>query len=157
MRGRLGRWLFNLNLPIIRGILNDSHRVKVVMFDERRQKILLVKNLLGRQKWSFPGGGTRKGETPEQAARREIKEELSIDLPADSYNLIAEFPYDEPETKASWRAFILTCQLPAGAKITPNQAEILEHAWFAADKLPADSSHLTDEVLATYASQLAQA
>lgn len=157
MRGRLGRWLFSLNLPIIRRILNNSRRVKVVIFDERRQKLLLVKNLLGRQKWSFPGGGARKGETPQQAARREIKEELGINLPAASYKLIAEFAYSEPETKTGWKAFILTCQLPADAKVRPNRAEILEHAWFTADNLPADSSHLTIEVMSAYGSHLAQA
>lgn len=30
--------------------------------------------------WFLPGGGSRKGETPEQTARREAQEELGVDL-----------------------------------------------------------------------------
>ncbi|MBI5061189.1 MAG: NUDIX domain-containing protein [Candidatus Aenigmarchaeota archaeon] len=43
----------------------------------RGKKILLIKDSYGR--WSLPKGHIEKGETAEQAALREIKEETGID------------------------------------------------------------------------------
>lgn len=42
-------------------------------------KILLVKPTYG-YKYTFPGGGIKKKESPEEGLRREIKEELGIEL-----------------------------------------------------------------------------
>jgi 8-oxo-dGTP diphosphatase len=35
-----------------------------------------------RTAWNFPGGGIRRGETPEAAARRELSEEIGLTAPA---------------------------------------------------------------------------
>ncbi len=34
----------------------------------------------GEEYWSFPGGGIKRGETPVRAARREVAEELGLDV-----------------------------------------------------------------------------
>ena len=39
--------------------------------------ILLVRSSY-RAEWNFPGGGIRKGENPEAAARRELAEEIGL-------------------------------------------------------------------------------
>jgi 8-oxo-dGTP pyrophosphatase MutT (NUDIX family) len=39
---------------------------------------------------SFPGGGLEAGEDPEEAARRELLEEVQIDIPAGRLRLVAE-------------------------------------------------------------------
>jgi 8-oxo-dGTP pyrophosphatase MutT (NUDIX family) len=35
-----------------------------------------------RREWTFPGGGVRRGESPDAAARRELAEEIGIVVPA---------------------------------------------------------------------------
>src|ERR1700758_4321135 len=41
------------------------------------QALLLVRSSY-RIAWNFPGGGIRRGETPEMAARRELAEEIGL-------------------------------------------------------------------------------
>ncbi len=45
--------------------------------------------------WNFPGGGIEKGETPEEAAAREVKEESGLDVNPDKLKSLGdyEFPY----------------------------------------------------------------
>jgi len=55
--------------------------VKVVMKSDLGN-ILLVKPAY-KKTWQLPGGGVNDGESPEQAAVREVKEELGLDISAD--------------------------------------------------------------------------
>lgn len=41
---------------------------------------LLMGQRLDNGKWSFPAGGCNKGETPEEAVIREVKEETGLDV-----------------------------------------------------------------------------
>ena len=59
-----------------------NYRVDVVAaVIERKGKILICQRKTGRHalKWEFPGGKIERGENPEQALKRELKEELAID------------------------------------------------------------------------------
>ena len=42
--------------------------------------VLLLKHSYGPDVWSLPGGGLSPGEDPEAAARREVREELGVEL-----------------------------------------------------------------------------
>jgi 8-oxo-dGTP pyrophosphatase MutT (NUDIX family) len=53
--------------------------VVVAAFDDAH-RVLLVRHSYGRPLWSLPGGGMNRGEQPEQAAARELGEELSCGL-----------------------------------------------------------------------------
>jgi 8-oxo-dGTP diphosphatase len=52
-------------------------------------QLLLVENSYRPQLY-FPSGGVRWGERPLEAARRELKEEVGIDLPPESFSLVFE-------------------------------------------------------------------
>ena len=57
----------------------QSPRARVVIIN--RNKVLLIHRFrYGQEYFVFPGGGIEKGETPEQAAQREVKEETDPDI-----------------------------------------------------------------------------
>ncbi|MBA2174874.1 NUDIX hydrolase [Halobacillus locisalis] len=55
------------------------------IFDEIKEKVLMVKNK--GSGWSLPGGAVEKGETFEQAAIRESKEETNLTI--ETENIVA--------------------------------------------------------------------
>ncbi|SFF57948.1 8-oxo-dGTP diphosphatase [Halobacillus alkaliphilus] len=57
----------------------------VFVFNEMEEKVLMVKNK--GSGWSLPGGSVEKGETFEQAAVRESKEETNLTI--ETENIVA--------------------------------------------------------------------
>jgi ADP-ribose pyrophosphatase YjhB (NUDIX family) len=57
-------------------------RIVVAAIIRNGNKLLLVKEILesGREYWIFPGGGVKFGENLKEALKREIKEELGMEI-----------------------------------------------------------------------------
>ena len=70
-----------------------------------------------RGQWAFPGGKIEPGETPQQALRREIREEL--DIPVSVGEQIGRVEYDYPEFHLSMRLY--------WCEIAGEQPRLLEH------------------------------
>lgn len=109
----------------------DHHGVKCVLTDEDR--VLLVRHTYGDRRWDLPGGSVRRSEVAQEAATREMEEELGIRVER-WYHLcdIATFTYSAHDTLHCLQAEI---DDPA---LKLNRAELEAARWFPQRTLPAD-------------------
>ncbi len=78
--------------------------------------------------WEFPGGKMEFGETPEEALKREIREELSTEIGLDGFLCTVE--YDYPNFHLTMHCYL--CRVESG------QLELNEHEaakWLSKDEL----------------------
>lgn len=106
-----------------------SYGVKCVVYGDN--EVLMIRNNYGTKLWTFPGGGIEKGETTEEAARREVMEEVGIAL--GDIKQIGQFESDKQYKKDTITVF-------AGEVIDKNfkitSGEILDGRWFSLSDLP---------------------
>lgn len=112
-------------------------------------RLLLVFNR-HRQVWELPGGMIDAGETPRQAAVRELREETGFHVSRLSFSGYAEYllgPERRTEYAAVYLAFYLTGGAVPGDAFTPND-EIEDIVWWHGQELPG-RVQLLDTTLAT--------
>lgn len=87
--------------------------------------------------WEFPGGKVEPSETPQDALRREIREELQVEIEVDK--LLTTVEYDYPRFHLSMQCFL--CSVVSG-KLTLVEHEaarwLIKEEWDSIKWLPAD-------------------
>lgn len=123
---RLAYWAYRLGIFLFRPILIG---VRVLLVKEGR--VLLVRHTY-RGGWHLPGGGLKRGETVETAARRESREETGAALGI--IRLVGV--YSNLDDYASGHNVLFVCE-DFSVNGQPDQ-EIAETRFFARDELPAN-------------------
>lgn len=77
--------------------------VSVILFKDKSHFLLVKKNRKNHA-WQLPQGGAEEGESSEEALKREIKEELGIDL-ENIYKLSCTYSYPWPKEHQEKRGF----------------------------------------------------
>ena len=104
----------------------------VVLFDTDG-RVLLVHQTYGGSRWGLPGGRLEPGESPQQAAVREVAEEAGLDVALD--HLIGVYSL---RSRRHGLRFIFRGTIQSGVPHPGSDGEISEVAWFAVDDLPSN-------------------
>lgn len=115
--------------------MNQKPQVGTAILITRDNKILLMKRKgpHGHGTWSPPGGHLEFGETPEQCAAREAKEEVGIDVFDIRFRALTNDVFE------GTRKHYLTIWMDGkatGEPIIAAAEEVAELGWFTWDALP---------------------
>ncbi len=122
---RVRRW-------VVRAITPNYTVGAVCLIERDDGKVLLVRQAY-RQRWGVPGGLLQRGEDAGDGARREVLEEvgLQVDLLGEPAVVVEAAPQ---RIDLVYRARPAAGATAANAR--PTSPEIVEVAWFAPDALP---------------------
>ncbi len=95
---------------------------------------LLVRQNYGLQLFGLPGGKVEAGETPEQAAVREVREETGLVVSAAGLLSVEDLVY--PGTGRRYRAHVFACERAEGEPAVQLPTEIASVGWYEVGNLP---------------------
>jgi ADP-ribose pyrophosphatase YjhB (NUDIX family) len=105
---------------------NPKKEVSVMgWIEDEKGAVLFVRQALGRQQWTLPGGKVKQNESLKSALAREIREETGLIVANCSYRVI----YDRPKRGAITMLFRVMVKRLATRLVFPTQ-EIAELAFF---------------------------
>ena len=106
-------------LKVCAAVLIDQGKVLITKRPEEKQQGGL---------WEFPGGKLNKGENPQQALSREIKEELDINIDIQNFLLTVNHQYD-------WGSVHIMTYLCRWTGGEIRHLDVADHAWVSPGEL----------------------
>lgn len=103
--------------------------------------VLLVRHAYGKGAWTLPGGGIGAGEPARDAARREVREEVGLDV---GFREIGAFTSVEDHKRDHIAVFYGETRDDVG---TVDAAEIAETGWFDPRQLPEEAGTIARRTL----------
>ena len=135
---RIAYWLLRLYWFLLRPRVSG---VKCLLADG--DSVLLVRHTYGDRRWDLPGGTMRRREQPVDAARREISEELGLEI--DDWEALGElssYVYFRHDRLYCFRAEI------SNPQIELDLGELSTASWFPRHELPSELARFVGPVLA---------
>ncbi len=148
-------------LVVVRTLTPSFHVGAICVIERADGALLLLRQSYRRaEAWGFPGGLLKRGEEPADAVRREVREELGIDVEVDDVPVVVVDAHNR-RVDVVYRGRLPAADAPdapddadpgedatddppespeedrhATSAPVPSSPEILEVRWFAPDELP---------------------
>lgn len=129
----------SFRLKIIR-VTQKKFTVSVgVIVTNREEKVLLLEHFLRPASgWGIPGGFIEHGEQPEDAARREIREETGLEL--ENVRML--------RVRTTYRHIEILFRAEAGkGEASVKSREIKNLGWFKVDEMPEEMSSIQKSIV----------
>ena len=132
-------------------INNSKIGVGVFVLNEKNELLLMRRGKKARTEqgsWALPGGKVDPGETAEETAVREIKEEVNLEIKIE--NELTTYDCTLPNENIRWVTKIFLTKVISGTPqiMEPEKCDGLD--WFALDSLPSPIAKMTKPAIEQY-------
>ena len=124
MPGRIRRWSMRITQK------RFTVTAGALIFNDTGQVLLLKHRFRAGSGWGIPGGFLEAGEHAEQAVRRELREEVGLEL--EQVEIFTSRTFGRP----SQVEILFRARVSANAEVNPQAMEVERAEWFAVRSLP---------------------
>jgi ADP-ribose pyrophosphatase YjhB (NUDIX family) len=107
-------------------------------------RVLLMRRAYPPHDWVLPGGNAEANESPTETLRREVREELGLEVASER---LAGVYYQRDHRAGEFIHFMYVASVPADAPVQPDPSEVAEWSAFDRAALPEPMSPSTRQRL----------